>query len=337
MRLRPLETEKGPGSTVSSKSKKKREKESDLLGWTVDESGRKLVQRDAGAAAAPSSYSSSSPRSPYFSKRGASSLFEFDAVFDGDVDTTDIYSNWVRPFVGAVLNGQHATVFTYGQTGSGKTYTMQGAVGGGSVGLIQLAANDLFQRIRGGTVSAPREYSVRVQYFEIYNEQIRDLLFDADSVDASVSGGGGGEAGGTGNLSKPRRLRFPGLRGKRRDPIVQVRDGLDGSPSVDAHEEVVEGAQDVLRLLEHGNQNRSIGATGRNEKSSRSHTVFRLTLESQPSAVDALAHDNNNPGAMRHSVLNLVDLAGSENGNNTGATGIRRREGGKINQRCVCA
>ncbi|GMH68023.1 hypothetical protein TL16_g04829, partial [Triparma laevis f. inornata] len=65
---------------------------------------------------------------------------------------------------------------------------------------------------------------------------------------------------------------------------------------------------------------RSVGSTGMNERSSRSHTIFRITLESREDTT------------VRVSTLNLVDLAGSESVRHTGAEGQRQKEGGKINQ-----
>jgi centromeric protein E len=82
-----------------------------------------------------------------------------------------------------------------------------------------------------------------------------------------------------------------------------------------------------------------------NERSSRSHTIFRITVESRrrkqndaysddDSSVDSDDDDDDEgDGAVRVSTLNLVDLAGSESVRHTGATGDRLKEGAKINQR----
>jgi centromeric protein E len=75
-----------------------------------------------------------------------------------------------------------------------------------------------------------------------------------------------------------------------------------------------------------------------NERSSRSHTIFRITIESREKNIqeDGENDENRSPsgdGAVRVSTLNLVDLAGSESVRHTGATGERQKEGGMINQR----
>ena len=75
-----------------------------------------------------------------------------------------------------------------------------------------------------------------------------------------------------------------------------------------------------------------------NERSSRSHTIFRITIESRETENDDAGDDyseSGGDGAVRVSTLNLVDLAGSESVRHTGATGERQKEGGMINQRYV--
>jgi centromeric protein E len=229
--------------------------------------------------------------------------FSFDAVFDENVHTSQVYQNIARPIVKAVASGRHGTIFSYGQTGMGKTFTMQGC--GNSVvtdtanfGIIQMAAFDLFRMIESS--SSQREYVVKAQYFEIYNEQIRDLLPKTTTT-----------CGKTKSL-----LELPVLSAQE-DPITR-------NVHVNAHEEKVNGVDDVCRLLSEGNENRACAATNLNAQSSRSHAIFRLLLESRERADDQ---------TMRVSVLNMVDLAGSENSTKSGVTGIRKRENGQINQR----
>jgi centromeric protein E len=172
-----------------------------------------------------------------------------------------------------------------------------------NLGIIQMAAVDLFRMIE--SPASQREYVVKAQYFEIYNEQIRDLL----SADTKTT------CGKTDFL-----LELPVLSA-REDPVTQ-------NVHVNAYEEKVNGVDDVCRLLWQGNQNRACAVTNLNAQSSRSHAIFRLLLESRERGVGELGDQT-----MRVSVINMVDLAGSENSLKAGVTGIRMREGGKINQR----
>jgi hypothetical protein len=218
--------------------------------------------------------------------------FSFDAVFDENVHTSQVYQDIARPIVKGVASGRHGTIFSYGQTGMGKTFTMQGCGNSADTGIIQMAAVDLFRMIESS--SRQRDYVVKAQYFEIYNEQIRDLLPKATTTCEKMNS----------------LLELP---------VLNVH--------VNAHEVKVNGVDDVCRLLSQGNRNRACAATNLNAQSSRSHAIFRLLLESRESR--ELPDDQ----TMRVSVLNMVDLAGSENSKSAGVTGIRKREGGKINQR----
>jgi centromeric protein E len=96
----------------------------------------------------------------------------------------------------------------------------------------------------------------------------------------------------------------------------------------DLSEQLVSSINEINDLLVIGDRNRRIGETNMNEKSSRSHTIFRLTIESRAKP----KYDGKGSGAIRVSLLNLVDLAGSERVGHTGAEGQRLIEGGHINK-----
>jgi hypothetical protein len=70
---------------------------------------------------------------------------------------------------------------------------------------------------------------------------------------------------------------------------------------------------------------RRIGSTKLNEDSSRSHTIFQITIESRE------AGDATEESELQISHLRLVDLAGSEKANQTKAEGERLQEGKHIN------
>lgn len=102
---------------------------------------------------------------------------------------------------------------------------------------------------------------------------------------------------------------------------------------IDAHEEVLGDFDHVLRVLAHGEQRRHVGCTEMNSRSSRSHTIFRLVVESQQQYVPGIhASEEDVDPAVFVATLNLVDLAGSESVRHTGATGLRQKEGGNINR-----
>ena len=90
----------------------------------------------------------------------------------------------VSPLVKEVLQGYNCTVFAYGQTGTGKTFTMEGDPTSNlpidkdpNSGIIPRALGAIFDGLRTGDSG---EWSVRVSFLELYNEEIFDLLSSPD-------------------------------------------------------------------------------------------------------------------------------------------------------------
>lgn len=234
-------------------------------------------------------------------------FFSFDKTFGETAQTADVYDNVAKEIVNSVVTGLNGTIFAYGQTSSGKTFTMQGSGSieeghsSGGGGIVHMAANDIFDYISD---TPERVFLVRASFIEIYNEEVRDLLGTSHNA-------------------------------------LQIREDPRRGVFVNSVEEVVTDFESLLRILFSGEKNRSVASTGMNERSSRSHTIFRITIESRhKSAASGDSDDDKetvdisgDDGAVRVATLNLVDLAGSESVRHTGATGNRQKEGGKINQR----
>ncbi|KAJ2996190.1 Kinesin-like protein kif3b [Globomyces sp. JEL0801] len=137
-----------------------------------------------------------------------------------------------------------------------------------------------------------KKFLVRVSFLEIYNEEVKDLLV------------------------KPNKHPKGGLDLKENpDTGVFVKD---------LSAVVVKSVEELEHLMEIGNKARSVGATLMNQNSSRSHSIFTITIESSEVGED---------GEEKYisGKLNLVDLAGSERQSKTGATGDRLKEATKIN------
>jgi centromeric protein E len=148
------------------------------------------------------------------------------------------------------MDGFNAVIFAYGQTASGKTFTLSG--NDDEPGIIPRAMKDVFAFIRR---TPTREYLLRCSYLEIYNEAIHDLLAPPSST--------------TSNL-------------------VQLQGGA-GSEVVltPLREEVVTSLKGVKEVLKRGEGNRRTACTDWNERSSRSHSVFRLVVESRERGASA--------------------------------------------------
>lgn len=250
-------------------------------------------------------------------KKDGHTAFHFDHIFDEDTKTPLLYMSIARPMVKTVLSGRHGTIFAYGQTGSGKTFTMQGdgKAASGQAGIIQLVASDLFRFMKQGAL-AKRDYVTKVSYVEIYNEKIRDLLSD-ETCGSTASHG----TPNTQNNKNGEELQE-----------VTIRTTGTGEIVLDCVQTEVTTVDNVLDLLISGNANRVVAATDMNRHSSRSHAIFRLTVESKDRK--GLSPEAENE-VIRISDFNLVDLAGSESVKMANTSGVRLREGAKINQRYV--
>ncbi|KAH1090436.1 hypothetical protein J1N35_017693 [Gossypium stocksii] len=154
-----------------------------------------------------------------------------------------------------------------------------------SPGIIPLAVKDAFSIIQE---TPNREFLLRVSYLEIYNEVVNDLLNPAGQ-----------------NL--------------------RIREDAQGTFVEGIKEEVVLSPAHALSLIAAGEEHRHVGSTNFNLLSSRSHTIFTLTIESSPCG------ENSEGEAVNLSQLNLIDLAGSES-SKVETTGIRRKEGSYINK-----
>ncbi|KAG7694570.1 hypothetical protein KL930_003888 [Ogataea haglerorum] len=220
--------------------------------------------------------------------------YAFDRVFGSESDQESVFETVAEPMLAQILAGYNCTVFAYGQTGTGKTHTMVGALGADhsrlptDAGIIPRSVHKLFERLK----SVP-DYSVKVSFIELYNENVRDLL---------------------GDESRP--LKIFDDAGKK-GVLVQ---GI--------HEVYVRTAAEGLRLAAQGCERRQVAGTRCNELSSRSHTVFSITVHMR-------TQDSRKMGGeefVKVGKLNLVDLGGSENISRSGATNQRAKEAGMINQ-----
>ncbi|KAH6823384.1 kinesin like protein for actin based chloroplast movement 1 [Perilla frutescens var. hirtella] len=108
--------------------------------------------------------------------------FEFDRVYGPHVGQADLFAD-IQPFVQSAFDGYNVSVFAYGQTSSGKTHTMEGS--SHDRGLYARSFEELFDLSNSDATSTSR-YSFSVSVFELYNEQITDLLLESGSTQPKV-------------------------------------------------------------------------------------------------------------------------------------------------------
>ncbi|XP_004249436.1 kinesin-like protein KIN-5C [Solanum lycopersicum] len=233
-------------------------------------------------------------------------VFTFDKVFGPSAQQRDLYDQAIIPIVNEVLEGFNCTIFAYGQTGTGKTYTMEGECkrsksGHNSelppgAGVIPRAVKQIFDMLE----SQNAEYSVKVTFLELYNEEITDLLAPDDLSKVSVED-----------------------RQKKQLPLME--DGKGGVLVRGLEEEIVTSASEIFALLERGSAKRRTAETLLNKQSSRSHSLFSITIHIKEANTEG-------EELIKCGKLNLVDLAGSENISRSGAREGRAREAGEINK-----
>ncbi|KAK9890088.1 hypothetical protein WA026_008898 [Henosepilachna vigintioctopunctata] len=214
-------------------------------------------------------------------------LFRFDYSFDETCSNAMVYKYTAQPLIKTIFEGGFATCFAYGQTGSGKTHTMGGDFNGKNQdcqkGIYAMAAADVF-RLANSPKYRQLNLVISASFFEIYSGKVFDLL------------------------NNKAKLRI-------------LEDGKQQVQVVGLTELVVISTEDVLKLIQKGNQARTSGQTFANMNSSRSHAVFQIYLRS-----------NNNMHKI-HGKFSLIDLAGNERGADTSSSNRQTRmEGAEINK-----
>mmetsp|Transcript_51395 Transcript_51395/g.134927 ORF Transcript_51395/g.134927 Transcript_51395/m.134927 type:complete len:881 (+) Transcript_51395:138-2780(+) len=210
--------------------------------------------------------------------------FGFDGVLGEECSQEQTFDLVGRGLVESCLAGYNSSICLYGQTGAGKTYTMCGAMpsaaaddrsGGGwqsrglSRGLAQRSLECAFEEIaRRRAEGLDVQYTCYCSFLEIYREQISDLL-ESTAGWASAS--------------------------------LQVREDATKGTYVDGLSQLpVASLAEAEQVFMKGLRQRQVAATHMNDRSSRSHALFKLSVE------------RTGGGSASVAGLCLVDLAGAE-------------------------
>lgn len=223
--------------------------------------------------------------------------YTFDNVFDSKTKQINVYRSVVEPLVDQVIEGYNCTVFAYGQTGTGKTYTMVGHRSeidlswdeDPTSGMVPRAIDQLIDSLQ----NQGAEYTIRVSFLELYNEDAYDLLSP---------------------LCDNNKLRIYNDSERKGSVIIS---GLV--------ELVVQTKKEIFEILERGTLKRQTAPTLMNACSSRSHSIFSITVH-----IKEFTYEGEE--VVKMGKLNLVDLAGSENIGRSGAVEERFREASNINK-----
>ncbi|XP_044861116.1 kinesin-1 heavy chain isoform X1 [Mauremys mutica] len=174
----------------------------------------------------------------------ASKPYVFDHVFQSSTSQEQVYNDCAKKIVKDVLEGYNGTIFAYGQTSSGKTHTMEGTLHDpDGMGIIPRIVQDIFNYIY--SMDENLEFHIKVSYFEIYLDKIRDLL-DVSKTNLSVH------------------------EDKNRVPYVKG-----------CTERFVCSPDEVMDTIDEGKSNRHVAVTNMNEHSSRSHSIFLINVKQE--------------------------------------------------------
>lgn len=210
--------------------------------------------------------------------------FSFNGVLSGSSSQSYAYDLCTKRLVMDLLNGFNATAIVYGQTGSGKTFSMFGRDEDSILGrdkdgkgIIPRACEELLAAVEMRQRTNGIESEVFVSYVEVFGDQVSDLL----------------RQGARCGHSKVSAQRFV-LSGAAEHRVRHMAD-----------------IQEVLRVGE-GQKRRA--ATAMNDRSTRAHSLFIVTLKQRklPSLTAGGAGDNAQKTVTLRTRLFLADLGGSE-------------------------
>nr|XP_060632438.1 kinesin heavy chain isoform X2 [Anolis sagrei ordinatus] len=175
---------------------------------------------------------------------GQGKPYVFDRVLPPNTSQEQVYNTCAKQIVKDVLEGYNGTIFAYGQTSSGKTHTMEGKLHDPQLmGIIPRIAHDIFDHIY--SMDENLEFHIKVSYFEIYLDKIRDLL-DVSKTNLAVH------------------------EDKNRVPYVKG-----------CTERFVSSPEEVMDVIDEGKTNRHVAVTNMNEHSSRSHSIFLINIKQE--------------------------------------------------------
>ena len=192
--------------------------------------------------------------------------FIFDKAYDEKSSNDKIYKEDIRPMIyNAFYQKAKITCFAYGQTGSGKTYTLFGNNISGVnnknavFGLYALAGYDIFQ-IKNNEKKF-KNFSIFVSFYEIYCDKLYDLLNNKNRLEARED--------------YKHDINIVGLSENR-----------------------INSLEELMKIVNIGAKQRTVGKTGANAESSRSHGIIQIRIV-----------DTEN---KQHAKISFIDLAGSE-------------------------
>lgn len=285
-------------------------------------------------------------------------IFEFDKILDEKADQEQLYNDCVQPLLTKYFDGENVLLFAYGTTSSGKTFTMQGSPQ--NPGVIPRCISDIFQSVRSKLIAEPNFKRTRFND----SERLVDLRRERD-IKSAILNSVDDKSFCMSNLKYrpegfqsflkddpnirhivwvsflelyneiPIDLLVPSNDSNERAPQLRIMRDTKSNFFVSGLRQVyVNSAEEAMKVYLYGidNLKKHVSSTAMNRTSSRSHSVFTLsvlTLKKQPRTSSnkpddyTVIHVNN---------FSLCDLAGQERNKKTQTAGLHLKQAGAINK-----
>merc|ERR1719317_989622 len=111
---------------------------------------------------------------------GKTHHFEFDRLFPPKCRNKNVYNVLRNQWFPFLMEGKSVGVIAYGFSGSGKSHTVHG--NWEDPGIVPLFCKDLFHRLETSYSFHDFTNTIRVQFLEIYNGKIVDLLQEREET-----------------------------------------------------------------------------------------------------------------------------------------------------------
>lgn len=240
-------------------------------------------------------------------------FFNFDHILNDNASQEEAYDCVAKKIVEDVIEGFNGTIMAYGQTGSGKTYTIFGKEKSmefwnnnnidAYAGIVPRAIKQLF--ISLNSEEKRKKYKISVSFFQIYMEQITDLIPDLNNENEEKV---------TSNVKQSMSFNLNNTKNIKHQAKKDVGEGLKiredpltGTFVQDLKQVQVENEEQLLGLIKYSSKNRITTNTNMNQTSSRSHAILRILFEKRTYNEDERGTRKTTSG-----LLTIVDLAGSE-------------------------
>ena len=229
--------------------------------------------------------------------------YKFNYILSQNSQQNDVYQYSASFLVNNIFEGFNSTLFAYGSTGSGKTYTMMGTET--NPGIVFRSINQILNIMENNGINA--QYDLQITYFEIYNENIYDLLSGEDK-----------------NNAKLKKMVENGPKINKDNDLIKFNNKKNNNGLYNKFflmgitKKIINSQDEAFQIITEVNKKRSTGITSQNSNSSRSHCVLQINIVNKTMNADNFENNLNNDNLIedkestKYGKFILIDMAGNE-------------------------